>query len=75
MLWTRLAVTFSYDSDTDAGFLRLSEGVSVETVTATESVNLDFDAGGRLIAIEILEVSKTAPALLPAGAEHGVAAE
>lgn len=70
-----MAVRFVYDKDVDAGFLKFGEGKSAETVSATDTVNLDFDADGRLIAIEILDVSKTAPALLRVGARRTVAAE
>lgn len=70
-----MAVRFVYDKAIDAGFLRFGEGKSAETIPATDAINLDFDAEGRLIAIEILDVSKTAPTLLSAATRRAVAAE
>ncbi len=70
-----MSVRFIYDKAVDAGFLKFGEGKSAETVSATDAINLDFDEKGQLIAIEILDVSKTAPALLPAATRRAVAAE
>lgn len=70
-----MTVKISYDREADAAWIKVGEAGSVETVPATESINLDFDADGHLVAIEVLNVSKTAPALASGGSDRAIAAE
>jgi uncharacterized protein YuzE len=69
-----ISVIFVSDPEADAGTLKLGTGPSVETESATDNINLDFDANGRLVSIEILNVSRTAPGLSDRSADL-VAAE
>ena len=59
-----MSLKFVYDPEADAGFLKVGEGPSVETEPATDNINLDFNAKGELVSIEILNVSRSAPGLL-----------
>lgn len=56
-----------YDSGADALYLRFSDGLIVESEEVAEGVVLDFDEEGRIVAIELLEVSRhlSAGARLP----------
>ena len=52
------------DKDADAAYIYfkdISEGEVVKTISLNESVNIDLDAEGRTIGIEILEASKNLP--------------
>jgi uncharacterized protein YuzE len=55
-----------YDPEADAAYLYLKEGgKAARTVTTDEDVNLDFDADGRLLGIEILSAkARLSPELL-----------
>lgn len=57
----------AYDAEADAAYLYLVEGEkAARTVAATNDVNLDFDADGRLIGIEVLDARRRLPkSLLP----------
>lgn len=46
-----------HDEEVDAAYITLAEiraGDVTTTVTVTDSINLDFDADGKLVGIEIL---------------------
>jgi uncharacterized protein YuzE len=52
----------TYDAEADAAYLYLKEGGKVaRTVTTDEDVNLDFDAEGRLLGVEILAAKRRLP--------------
>lgn len=65
----------SYDAEVDAAYLSLTKiaaGEAVKTVCAVQppecpgEINLDFDAEGRLLGLEILAASRVLPpGLLP----------
>jgi uncharacterized protein YuzE len=48
----------SYDADSDALYLRFSEAEILESEEVSEGIVLDFDADGRIVAIEVLDASK-----------------
>jgi uncharacterized protein YuzE len=46
-----------YDAESDALYVRFSDA-RIEREEVSEGVVLDFDAEGRIVAIELLEASK-----------------
>ncbi len=48
-----------YDPETDTLTLRLNDRQISESDEATPGVILDFDAGGQVVGIEILQASRT----------------
>ncbi|MBW3537379.1 MAG: DUF2283 domain-containing protein [Actinobacteria bacterium] len=53
------SLRLTYDSDADAAYAYLQPASVIqpsvsETVPATDSNNLDFDANGRLVGVEVL---------------------
>ena len=48
----------TYDPEADAVFMRLSQVSPVESEEVSPGVTLDFDADGRVVAVEILPASK-----------------
>jgi uncharacterized protein YuzE len=61
----------SYDPEADALYVRFAEASIVESEEVADGVVLDFDAEGRIVAIELLAASKH----IAAGAEFPTAAE
>ena len=61
----------SYDPAVDALYVRFADASIVESEEVADGIVLDFDAEGRLVAIEVLEASKhlAAGAKLPTAAE------
>jgi uncharacterized protein YuzE len=47
-----------YDPDADALYVRFSEAEIIESEEVSNGVILDFDAEGRIVAIEVLDASK-----------------
>jgi uncharacterized protein YuzE len=47
-----------YDAEADALYVRFSDGQIEESEEVSEGVVLDFDAEGRIVAIELLDASK-----------------
>jgi len=60
-----------YDSDADALYVRFADAPVVESEDVADGVVLDFDAEGRIVAIEVLDASKH----LAAGTKFPTAAE
>ena len=60
-----------YDSAADALYVRFADSSVVESEEVADGVVLDFDAEGRIVAIELLDASKhvTAGAKFPTAAE------
>ena len=60
-----------YDADADALYVRFADAPIVESEEVTEGIVLDFDADGRIVAIEVLNARKhlAAGADLPSAAE------
>jgi uncharacterized protein YuzE len=61
----------TYDAEADALYVRFSETPVVESEEVSNGVILDFDADGRIVAIELLDASKH----VAAGANLTTAAE
>ncbi len=52
------------DVESDAGYIYFKEiqaGEVTKTISLNDSINIDLDSNGKLIGIEILEVSKNLP--------------
>jgi uncharacterized protein YuzE len=47
-----------YDREVDALYVRLQEKYVAKTVEVDEGVNIDFDEGGKLIGLEILDATE-----------------
>ena len=60
-----------YDRDADALYVRFAEGRIVVSEEVSPGVVLDFDADGKIVALEVLSASRH----LAAGAITGIAAE
>ena len=48
----------SYDAVTDALYLRLADAPVAESEEVRPGIVLDFDAAGRLVAIEVLDAKE-----------------
>jgi uncharacterized protein YuzE len=63
----------TYDPDARAAYIYLTgsmqPGEAKRTISATDQINLDFDAEGRLIGIELLDPALLHPKLLPQAGE------
>jgi uncharacterized protein YuzE len=61
----------TYDPDVDALYVRFADAPVVESEEVSTGVVLDFDAEGRIVAIEVLDARKqiSAGAKLPTAAE------
>jgi uncharacterized protein YuzE len=60
-----------YDREADALYVRFADASIVESEEVADGVVLDFDAEGRIVAIELLDASKH----VAAGAQFPTAAE
>jgi uncharacterized protein YuzE len=54
-------MTIQIDKVADAAYIRLAEGVPFESDEVESGVVLDYDRSGKVIAIELLAVSKSLP--------------
>ncbi|HZJ12488.1 MAG TPA: DUF2283 domain-containing protein [Methyloceanibacter sp.] len=61
----------TYDAKADALYVRFAETPIVESEEVSAGIVLDFDADGRIVAIEVLDAKKhlAADAKLPSAAE------
>ena len=61
----------TYDPAADALYVRFADARVIESEEVADGVVLDFDAEGRIVAIELLDASKhvTAGAKFPTAAE------
>ena len=48
----------TYDAEADALYVRFSDTPVVESEEVSDGVVLDFDADGRIVAIELLDATK-----------------
>ncbi len=60
-----------YDKETDILYIRLNEGIVSESDETKPGIILDYSSDNQLIAIEILEASKST--IQPAKVEYEVA--
>lgn len=51
-------MVFEYYADTDMLYIRLAEGISVESEEVAPGVVLDFDEQNRILGIEVEDASK-----------------
>ena len=51
----------NYDESDDAMYIRFSEAKYYQSDEVREGIILDFDKSGRIIALEVLDVSKRLP--------------
>jgi uncharacterized protein YuzE len=60
-----------YDEKADALYVRFADTPVVESEEVAEGVMLDFDANGKIVAIEVLDASRhlTPGTAFPAAAE------
>ena len=49
---------FDYYADTDMLYIRLADGISVESEEVAPGVVLDFDGDNRLLGVEVEDASK-----------------
>ena len=61
-------MSWQYDSEADAAYLRLADGKVVESEETAEGVVLDLDADNRILGIEILHASARLPSVVIAPA-------
>ena len=61
----------TYDPQADALYVRFAEAAVVESEEVSDGVVLDFDAEGRIVAIEVLDARRhlAEGAFLPTAAE------
>ncbi|MEX0885729.1 MAG: DUF2283 domain-containing protein [Phycisphaeraceae bacterium] len=51
----------SYDAEVDAAYVSLTDAKVVDSEEVRPGIVLDYDAGGRVIGVEILHVRKQRP--------------
>ncbi|WP_101102095.1 DUF2283 domain-containing protein [Macromonas bipunctata] len=51
---------FEYDPQADALYIRMASGKVAETEEVRPGLMLDYDENGKILGIEMLDVSKTA---------------
>ncbi len=54
-------MTIKIDNEADTAYIRLIEGNPFESEEVASGVVLDYDEAGRLVAIELMNVSKNLP--------------
>lgn len=57
-----MTLRWHYDEAADAAYLRFSEDAVVESEEVSPGVVIDFDAAGRLVALEVLGARSRLPA-------------
>jgi uncharacterized protein YuzE len=65
------AMKTTYDAEADALYVRFSDSPVIESEEVSNGVVLDFDADGRIVAIELPDATKH----VAAGAKFPTAAE
>ena len=58
-----MPMSVQYDPAADAAFIEIAKGPSASTVVVSDDINVDLDTDGRLLSIEVLSVTRVAPAL------------
>lgn len=57
-------MNITFDKEADAAYIyfkEIAEGEVASTISLNESVNIDLDANGKTLGIEILDASKNLP--------------
>jgi uncharacterized protein YuzE len=56
-----MSVGLQYDPASDAAYLRFSEAAVVESEEVSPGLVVDYDAEGRLVALEVLQAASRLP--------------
>lgn len=56
-----MSLNFHYDAETDAAYLRFSAGKVIESEEVSPGVVLDYDADGKIVALEVLKAAERLP--------------
>jgi uncharacterized protein YuzE len=56
-----MSVRLHYDPASDAAYLRFSDEVVIESEEVSPGLVVDFDAEGRLVALEVLQAASRLP--------------
>jgi uncharacterized protein YuzE len=64
-----MGAKFRYDPQTDAAYLRFSDAKVEDSEEVSPGVVLDFDADGRIVALEVLGAASRLPSDALAAAE------
>jgi uncharacterized protein YuzE len=56
-----MSVRLHYDPAADAAYLRSSDEVIIESEEVSPGLVVDFDAEGRLVALEVLQAARRLP--------------
>jgi len=51
-------VKIEYDPEADAAYISIARGKVAETRVISEGLNVDYDASGRVLGIEVLSVQR-----------------
>ena len=51
-------ITFEYDADVDAAYLKLKKGTVAESEEVRPGIVVDYDASDQVVGVEILRFSK-----------------
>ena len=57
-----MSVRLSYDPSADAAYLRFSEEAVAESEEVSPGLVIDYDAGGRMVGMEVLAARTRLPA-------------
>jgi uncharacterized protein YuzE len=56
-----MSVRLHYDPATDAAYLRFSAEPIIDSAEVSPGVTFDFDADGKIVAMEVLEAASRLP--------------
>jgi uncharacterized protein YuzE len=56
-----MSLRFHYDPASDAAYLRFSAGKVIESEEVSPGVVLDYDAEGRIVALEVMKAGERLP--------------
>jgi len=56
-----MSVELHYDRESDAAYLRFSDEAIVESEEVSPGLVVDYDADGRLVALEVLQAGSRLP--------------
>ncbi len=56
-----MSVRLHYDPTSDAAYIRFSEEVVIDSDEVSPGLIVDFDAEGRLVALEVLQAGQRLP--------------
>jgi uncharacterized protein YuzE len=56
-----MSIRLHYDPASDAAYIRFSDEVIIESEEVSPGLVIDFDAQGRLVALEVLQAGRRLP--------------